>query len=67
MFPQISRTLKELPLEVKRRCVCDINQVLIPNLFLIQLKERDLRADGTKNCGGYRLGGGNLVVFASVG
>lgn len=37
-----------MPLELKQGCVCDTNQVLIPKLYLIQLKERDLRADGTK-------------------
>lgn len=39
---------KELSLELKEGCVCNTNQVLIPKLYLIQLKERGLRADGTK-------------------
>lgn len=37
-----------MSLELKEGCVCNTNQVLIPKLYLIQLKERGLRADGTK-------------------
>lgn len=55
--------MKELPLNYSRDMLRYEHQVLKSNLYLIQLKERDLRADGIQHCGGYRLGGNLRYLF----
>lgn len=48
MFPQISRTLKGVAPRVKARMCLQYKPSSDTQVVFNQLKERDLRADGTK-------------------